>query len=1331
MTIGGTPVGNMVIKVDLDAVGVEKSMTGLQRQLRSSNKAMGAQLSAFDRGDKSAAKYGVMIEGLSNRHRIQARMVQEARANYDHMTRTYGENSVKAQQASQELNEQIARYQETGRELDNVTSEFQEFQRVQEIQNKGWYKAADSMEQWGGKLKTAGTAMDKTGKTLTRRVSMPLGIIAGAAIKVGSDFEAGMSKVQAISGASAKDMKLMEDQARDLGATTVFSASEAASGMEFLAMAGFETNEIMSAMPGLLDLAASSNMDLGRAADIASNIISGFAMEAEDAGRVADVLAKGASTANTDVEGLGDSMATVAPVAASLSIDLEDMAAATGKMADSGIQGSKAGRMLRQGLLRLSKPTGEAADLIDDLGINVFDAEGNMKSMDKVVAELEKGLKGQTKQQKAAALATLFGSESTAGWSALLEVGSDTLADYSNELKNSEGAAADMAETMQDNLQGSLKELKSMIEDLFIEMYQNLRPALESTIDGAKSLTNWFAELSPKTQENIIKFGALAFAMGPVLSITGKLTFGIGSLMQGAGSLTKTIGLSKGAGLLGAMGSLGPLAVGGVAVAGLAAVSVAVYNAVKESKDLEEVNLDVAKSLSDEAIELEKAADTFDKLSGKAKISNAELAELNDLNIRISESSNPGEIKELQKQYDALAEKSGLSKDELQNLFEANGLIIKQSPDVKQSISDQGNAFAESTKEVRNHIEAMYDLSLVELEGQVSAALENQVELQKQKNELQKEHSGLLDELQVKVDANKLSEEENKARQTEINKLLEDRTLSYEEAKPLQEELTALVDIENGDHAKAVEYMQEKINKKNESIENTEEDIRLNKEIISQASEIALKQVGINEEGEKGLVALDKAIAKNDEELAKLDKKLEANGQLTTKEQDRYDTLSATNEKQREARDYLHDELGIYKDLNSLANAKLDAADKETQKKIETWAKTADIKVEEGNIVKQLQDKNSEYDKSISKIEKEGKAQGLSKKEIDKQILELEGKRSINDKIIEQILRELGVWDQVKDSIDQGTKKEKEKGKATDETTGKSKKQGDQISNNNKKTDEGIKKEQERSREAGKDVDKTVNAQDRGSVARIDRLAQVTKNKRVNAKDHGTIDILNRRASATRSKRVNLTAGSSLSTLNRAASSPVTKTINFVGKGLSKLKFWAKGTPPGGHPEDGPAVVGDGGGRELITLPSGQSFLSPDTDTLLNLPKGTHVIPHRETERIMRSMPKYADGTNRWSSLFDFENVKNNEFMKLLALTSKDSESNIRVLDNTKSSTNKENGFVKDLLNATLEQNQILMQLLNKNQDLYMQERVVGSIMAPIVDEHLERDRIRREKFRG
>src|SRR5699024_9933550 len=157
---------------------------------------------------------------------------------------------------------------------------------------------------------------------------------------------------------------------------------------------GFNTSEIYDSMPGLLDLAASSNLELGAAADYTANIIRTFGYEANQAGKVADVLAKGAATANTDVSGLAASMKTAGPVAKSLNIQFESVAAATGLMADAGIAGEQAGRMLRQGMLRLSKPTGEAGKLIKQMGIEVFDADGNMKSLDKVVGELQKGMKG-------------------------------------------------------------------------------------------------------------------------------------------------------------------------------------------------------------------------------------------------------------------------------------------------------------------------------------------------------------------------------------------------------------------------------------------------------------------------------------------------------------------------------------------------------------------------------------------------------------------------------------------------------------------------------------------------------------------------------------------------------------------------------------------------------------------------------------------------------------------------------------------------------------------------------------------------------------------------
>src|SRR5690606_30595953 len=228
-------------------------------------------------------------------------------------------------------------------------------------------------------------------------------------------------------------------------------------------------------------------------------------------------------------------------------------------------------------------------------------------------------------------------------------------------------------------------------------------------------------------------------------------------------------------------------------------------------------------------------------------------------------------------------------------------------------------------------------------------------------------------------------------------------------------------------------------------------------ELDAQMANIVLKQVGINEEGEKGLAALDKAIAKNSEELLKLEEKWKKTGELTEEEQKRYNELAETVEKQREARDFLIDELNVYRDLNSLAEAKMEKIDEETKKRINNLAAVTGIKIEEGNIVKQIQNKNSEIDKSISKLEKERDKQGANKEEINKQIKELQQKKALNDGVLEQILKELGVWDQVKDTIESGTSKEKDKGKAVDETKRKLDAQGKQIDSNNRKTDLGIK----------------------------------------------------------------------------------------------------------------------------------------------------------------------------------------------------------------------------------------------------------------------------------
>lgn len=1308
MATGGTPVGNMIIKVDLDASGVEKSMTGLQRQLRSSNKAMGAQLSAFNRGEKSAAKYGVLIEGLSNRHRIQAQMVQVARRKYDEMVKTYGANSVKAQEAAQKLNEQIALYQETGRELDAVTAEYKEFQRLQELQSTGWYKAADSMEEWGGKLKVAGQAMDDTGRKLTRGVTMPLVALGGVATKTGSDFEAGISRVGAVSGASASEMEKLEAKARKMGATTVFSAREASDAFYYMSLAGWDASEMLDGISGVMDLAAASGEDLALVSDIVTDGLTAFGLQAKDSARMADVLAAASANANTDVAGLGQAFSYVAPVAGALGYTIEDTTKAIGLMANAGIKSTKAGTALRTMMTNLSKPTKQAKAQMDKLGISITDADGNMKSFDQVMKDLRKSFGKLSKEQQAQAASTIFGKEAMSGALAIINASEEDYQALTKAINESDGAAKDMADTMQDNLQGSLKELKSMVEDLFIEMYKNLKPTLESVIESTKNLTKWFASLSPETQKNIVKFGLLAGAMGPVLQLTGKLTFGIGGLIQGAGALTKAIGMSRNVGLLGAMSGLGPLAVGGVAVAGLIAVTGAVKKLKGDSKELKEVNLNVAQSMTDQALSLQESADTFEKLSSKAKISNEELARLNDLNIRISQSANPGEIAELQRQYDNLAKKSGLSKDELKRLFEANRHIIEQSPEVETSISKQGNEFVKNTDKVNEYIQSLLELSRQELADEIIIAEENRRKILQDNKQLKLEIKEL-DEKSVRLrEIEAMTEaERNDALltwHTQIKQEMASNRHNQEVYNELKKEEEIILAYINEGLGSGLEKIKEQRDTLNEKVAKNEEELAKINALDEQMANIVLKQVGINEEGERGLANLDKSIAKNEEELFKLEEKLQKNGQLTEEEKERYTQLAETNLKQKEARDYLHEELGIYLDINSLAENRIQKLDEEAQKKIENIARTSEIKVEEGNIIKQMQEKNNEIDKSIHKLENEKEKQGANKKEINAQIRELENKKQVNNENIEKILRELGLWDQVKDSIDLGTQNEKAKAKAAGETAKKQKGQGTQIDKNNQKTDAGIKKERERTKEAGKSVDKRVTAKDHGTVARINKQATQPKDKRITVRDFGSILRLDQRATRSKNKRVNAKDYGTIASLDRKASSPVTKVVKFVGRGLSKLKFWAKGTPPSGHP-GGHAIMGEEG-TELAILPSGKAFLTANKATFYpNLPKGTHVIPHKQTKEFFKGTPHYADGTQDWERMF-MKKSRESEFMKLLALSG-ESKSTVH-LNGTGFRSNSSSEKTGEVINLLIEQNEqlrksneLLTALLSKDLDLY------------------------------
>lgn len=388
-------------------------------------------------------------------------------------------------------------------------------------------KAENQMKTFTDKLGKIGKGMKKAGDTLSKYITAPIAGAGAAATKLGMDFEAQMSRVQAISGATGAELEKLNEVALQLGADTAFSASEVASAMENLASAGFTTNEIIAAIPGNLDLAAASGADLATATDIAASILRGFQLDAAEAGRVADVLAEAANRTNAQVEDMGESMKYIASVAHAMGMSLEETAAAVGILADAGIKGSQAGTTLRGALTRLTKPTKQMKEVMNQLGLEFFDAQGNMKPLAEIIAELEEGTKGLTQEQKNQAIATLFGQEALSGMLVLIEQGPEKLRSLTEEFENSAGAAKEAADIMMDNTKGSVEEMMGALETAGIKIFKIVAPAITDLAKKVGELADKFSALPEETQKSIIKLATFAALGGPALKFTGNLVGGI------------------------------------------------------------------------------------------------------------------------------------------------------------------------------------------------------------------------------------------------------------------------------------------------------------------------------------------------------------------------------------------------------------------------------------------------------------------------------------------------------------------------------------------------------------------------------------------------------------------------------------------------------------------------------------------------------------------------------------------------------------------------------------------------------------------------------------
>ena len=432
------------------------------------------------------------------------------------------------------------------------------------------------------KIGEAGQVLQNAGDKISGAGEKLLSVTAGvtalgtAAVKTASDFDSAMSKVAAVSGATGDDLQALRDKAREMGAKTKFSASEAAEAMNYMAMAGWKTNDMLSGIDGIMNLAAASGEDLATTSDIVTDALTAFGLTAQDSGHFADVLAAASSNANTNVSMLGESFKYCAPIAGALGFSCEDTAEALGLMANAGIKSTQSGTSMRSIMTALSGEVKFCSESFGKMEIATTNSDGSMRSLSDILADCRVAFDQMSESEKASAAETLVGKNAMSGFLALMNAAPADIDKLSGAIANCDGTSLQMAETMQDNLAGQLTILKSQLEELAISFGEILMPVIRDIITKIQGFVDKLNALDPATKQTILKIGLMAAALGPLLIVVGKTISSIGSMMTFISKIPTMIAGAKTAfSTLGA--AIGGISAPVVAVVAIIAVLIAAF----------------------------------------------------------------------------------------------------------------------------------------------------------------------------------------------------------------------------------------------------------------------------------------------------------------------------------------------------------------------------------------------------------------------------------------------------------------------------------------------------------------------------------------------------------------------------------------------------------------------------------------------------------------------------------------------------------------------------------------------------------------------------------
>ena len=485
---------------------LQEELTRMESEEGKNETAIEKKRQELEKAQKAVADYGSQSDKLAEQ--------------INKLEKSEGQNEAAISKKKAELLKTQAKLNEYEKDLKEVNEELK--------------KGTANLKEYAEKLEKTGEKVTSAGKTMTKNVTAPIAGVGVAAVKTAADFESAMSQVQAtmgitkdatseVNGETVNTMESLNNLAKTMGEKTAFSASECAEALNYLALAGYDTQQMTDTLPTVLNLAAAGGIDLASASDMVTDAMSALGMGVGEADIMVDQMAKTASTTNTSVAQLGEGILTIGATAKSIKGGIAELNTALGILANNGIKGAEGGTHLRNIILSLQNPTDAAAKSLESLGVSVYDSEGNMRSLNDVLGDLNNSMDGMSSAEKDNLISKIFNKTDLASVNALLSNTGSTWNDLQQAIIESGGSAQQMADTQLDNLQGQLTLLKSALEGLAISIGEILMPYVKDAVEHVQSLVDKFNGLDEGTKKTIVTIGLIVAAIGPALIIFGTL----------------------------------------------------------------------------------------------------------------------------------------------------------------------------------------------------------------------------------------------------------------------------------------------------------------------------------------------------------------------------------------------------------------------------------------------------------------------------------------------------------------------------------------------------------------------------------------------------------------------------------------------------------------------------------------------------------------------------------------------------------------------------------------------------------------------------------------